>query len=193
MEKLLLVVVFYVSVVAGAQAQESEDIRPDFLQVQYAGSIGYISLGAGYHIMRKKALVSMQFGHVPNPVGGPLNILSGRFLWIPKQYSISQRLSFAPFNVGMMISYHMGSDFRTRWPSTRYPDNYYWWQTSFRLHPEYQPSLTLKLREYTVFKSVTAYLDVNTNELYLVSFAQNREAISAWDILALGVGIRLNY
>ena len=108
-------------------------------------------------------------------------------------YPVTERAVITPFDLGLMISYHLGSDFRSRWPSHRYPDSYYWWQTSFRFHLSYQPSITILLRDHTVFKTVTAFLDVNANELYLVSMFQNLKTIRPYDAFKLGAGVRLHY
>ena len=175
------------------QAQERHWSHPDFLQLQYAGSIGYLSGGVGYDIFRNHARASLHFGHVPKGKGGALNIFSTRLMFVPGSYSAGKRVIISPYDIGLMISYHLGSDFRSRWPDHRYPENYYWWQTSFRFHLNYQPSVTVHIRNHTVFKSVTAYLDVNTNELYLVSLFQNLETLRPGDILKLGFGIRAHY
>jgi hypothetical protein len=187
---VLILIIFFTSC---CRAQGKKGIRPDFLQVQYAGSIGYLSVGAGYNVIRDKALTSLQFGHVPHYAGGPLNIFSGRFLFVPHTYRLSDRVTLSPYNTGLTLSYHFGSNFRTTWPDHRYPARYYWWQTSFRLHLNLQPAITVRLSDHTIFKSMSAYVDLNSNELYAVSFGKNPHAISFWDILMLGAGIRLNY
>lgn len=187
----LLIAMIFVS--SSCLAQEKRGIRPDFLQLQYAGSIGYFSLGAGYNVMAKKGLASFHFGHVPNYAGGPLNIFSGRFLFVPRTYRLSDRVTLSPYNAGLTMSYHLGSSFNSSWPQHRYPESYYWWQTSFRLHVNFQPALTIQLSDHTVFKSVSAYFDLNSNELYAVSFGKNTHTLSFWDILMLGAGVRLNY
>jgi hypothetical protein len=185
--------VFIIFGVLTGRSQGKEGLRPDFLQVQYAGSIGYLSFGVGYNGIRNKALTSIHFGHVPNFAGGPLNIFSGRFLYVPHTYRLSDRVTIAPYNTGLTISYHLGSNFRTSWPDHRYPESYYWWQTSFRFHLNIQPSITVRLSDHTIFKSLSAYVDVNSNELYAVSFGTNTHALTLWDVLMLGAGVRLNY
>ncbi len=189
------IALIWVSLVAAIPvlAQERHWSHPDFLQLQYAGSIGYLSGGVGYDVFRYRARASLHFGYVPGDKGGPLNIFSTRLVFAPAVYSVGKRITVNPFDIGFMISYHLGSNFRTRWPSHRYPENYYWWQTSFRVHLNYQPSLTIRLRDHTIIKSVSAYLDVNANELYLVSLFQNLESLRPGDVVKLGIGIRANY
>lgn len=184
---LLLVALF------NAKAQERHWSHPDFIQIQYAGSIGYVSLGAGYDIFRNKARWSFHYGHIPPSKGGELNIAATKLKFIPKQYSLSEKVSINPFDVGLMVSYHMGSDFRSRWPDHRYPENYYWWQTSFRFHLTIESSATFQLRKHTVFKELTTFVELNSNELYLVSLFQNLDSIRAWDVFMIGAGARLHF
>jgi hypothetical protein len=188
-----LFIVFFVLAIITAKGQERKWFEPDFVGVQYAGSIGYISGMAGYRVFKEKARWSFHMGHVPQAQGGPLNIFASKLLFVPKRYTLSDRVIANPFDAGLMISYHLGSDFRSKWPEHRYPENYYWWQTSFRIHALLQSSLTIQLRHHTVFKSTTFYIEANTNELYLVSYIQNSKGLDLIDILKLGAGIRLQF
>lgn len=115
-------------------AQERHWTYPDFITAQYAGSIGYLSGGIGYDILKNRARVTVHYGHVPKWKGGPLNIFATKFLYVPAVYQVTDRAAISPFDFGLMVSYHLGSNFRSRWPTHRYPERYYWWQTSFRFH-----------------------------------------------------------
>jgi hypothetical protein len=193
MKKYVVISVLYCLISFTSFGQGRKALSPDFLQLQYAGSNGFLSIGLGYDIFKNNARVSINYGHVPNVYGGPLNIISTKLLYVPGTYKWSEKILVSPFDAGLMISYHMGSDFRSRWPTHRYPENYYWWQTSFRFHINYQPSVTYLLSEKNVFKSWTAYLDFNTNELYLVSYGKNLHSLKLSDVIKLGAGIRLHY
>jgi hypothetical protein len=191
--KILIPILICLAFSNAAISQESHWTHPDFVEAQYAGSIGYISGGAGYDILRNRARVSLHFGHVPKWKGGTMNIFATKFLYVPAVYQISEKAVIHPFDFGMMVSYHLGSDFRSRWPSHRYPESYYWWQTSFRFHFNFQPSVSILIRDHTVFKTLTAFLDINANELYLISMFQNTKTIRPYDAFKLGAGIRLHY
>jgi hypothetical protein len=174
-------------------AQERHWTSPDELILQYAGSIGQFSGGVGYDIFKGRGQTSFHYGHVPKRVGGTLNVFAAKLVYIPRVWKVSERTTIRPLDLGFMISYHLGEDFTTDWPSTRYPKNYYWWQTSFRLHLLAQPSITIKIREHTVFRYITGYLEINTNDLYLVSYFQNTKGLSPEDIFVLGIGTRFHF
>lgn len=190
MRSLILVLLYLICVMPGS-AQE-RGLRPDFVTTQYAGSIGFVSVGAGYNIFKDKARASLQYGYVPHSKGGVLNILSAKMLFRTGTISLSRRTTFEPFAGGVMASYHFGKEFRSRWPGQRYPDGYYWWRTSLKVHLNAQTSLTYKLNSERL-ESVSVFVDLNVNELYLVSYVPNMRSLSIADIVKIGYGMRLNF
>lgn len=164
---------------------------PDFATLQYAGSIGFISAGIGYQLSGRSA-ISVHYGYVPESKGGSLNIVSGKFLVSTWTVPVAPGVVLRPVDAGLMVSYHLGEEFRSRWPSHRYPDGYYWWRTSLRAHLVTQTSLTFRLKEASIH-SLTAYLELNTNELYLISLVKNSGALSVRDIIKVGYGIRADF
>ncbi len=171
---------------------QKKRLVPDFVTTQYAGSIGFVSVGAGYDVFNKRSMLSLHYGYVPMGKGGPLNILATKFLFRTGTVALSRRTTLEPLSAGVMISYHFGSEFRSRWPGHRYPDGYYWWRTSLKAHVNTQTSLTYKLKS-DKFESITGFIDLNVTELYLVSYLQNTRSLSITDILKIGYGVRLNF
>jgi hypothetical protein len=176
----------------GLKAQDRALFSPDHLILQYAGSIGEVSGGVGYNVFKGKARASLHFGHVPKAEGGPLTILSTKLIFIPRSYRISERAIINPFDAGLMVSYHFGEAFQSTWPS-HYPENYYWWKTTFRFHLNIESSITVKIRDHTTFKAITGYIEFNSNELYLVSFFQNMESLRLADVVMLGAGAKFHF
>jgi hypothetical protein len=166
-------------------------LTPDFGTIQYAGSIGFISGGVGYDVFKRHQL-SLHYGHVPERLGGPLHIVATRLMFNISSLRISEHVMISPFNAGVMVSYHFGSQFKSRWPSHRYPEGYYWWKTSLRAHLAAETSITLSLKEQRV-QSVTAFVAFNTNELYLISFLKNTRSLGLADIIKVGYGMRVRF
>ena len=166
---------------------------PDFGVVQYAGSIGFVSVGAGYDVFKSKARFSMHYGFIPSTKGGPLNVLTTKFFYKPKYYSLSNRLKLNPFDIGIMGSFHYGDNFEERWPDGVHPKGYYWWHPAIRLHIAMETSLTYLFPKDHRFTSITGYYEFNTNELYLVSYIKNARTIKPWDIVKLGAGVRVSF
>jgi hypothetical protein len=71
-------------------SQNRNGAAPDFVTGQYAGSIGYFSIGTGYDIFKHNARVSAHFGTVPKSQGGLLNIVTGKIFFVPKTFRVSE-------------------------------------------------------------------------------------------------------
>lgn len=90
------------------------------------------------------------------------------------------------------MSYHFGDQFYTKLPS-RYPDEYYWWKSALRFHLATQTGLTWNLYEKHRIKSITGYVEFNTNELYLVSYFQNPGSLRLSEVVKAGMGVRMKF
>jgi hypothetical protein len=187
---ILILLFVVVGDVQTAWSQRAKAL-PDFVTLQHAGSIGFASVGLGYQIS-KRSSASIHYGYVPENRGGELNIVAAKFLLNTWSLRISDRVQLDPLRFGVMMSYHFGKEFRSQWPAHRYPDGYYWWKTSMRAHLVSETSLTIQLRRRD-FHSLTGYIELNTNELYLISYVQNYRSLSLADIIKVGYGIRANF
>jgi hypothetical protein len=166
---------------------------PDFAVMQYAGSIGTVSVGAGYDVFKSKARFSMHYGVVPKTMGGPLNVFSLKLFCKPASFTVWNRVKMNPFDVGVMGSFHYGDNFEERWPEGVHPKGYYWWNPALRLHIGMESSVTYQFPKDHRLRSITGYYEFNTNELYFVSYIQNTENVRFWDIVKIGTGVRINF
>ena len=188
MRTLLICIAIFQGYVTVAQEHR---FAPDFAVAQYAGSIGFFSVGAGYDVFGKHEL-SIHYGYVPENRGGRLNILASKLVFNTYSFNLSERVRVHPLNVGAMLSYHFGSQFRSHWPGHRYPDGYYWWKTSLKAHLLTQSSVTVSFRDRHI-RSMAVFVELNTNELYLISLVQNRHSLRLADIVKVGCGVRANF
>lgn len=190
MIKHVLANLLMLSLATGSTAQMTRLI-PDFATAQYAGSIGFASIGVGYDV-KARSRISLHYGYVPASLGGTLNIVAGKYAFVPMQLERSARLTIQPVAIGAMLTYHFGENFYSKWPSHRYPEGYYWWKSSLRFHVLAESSFTYTLSN-SFFKTVSGYLEFNTNDLYAVSYALNTSGIHFFDIIKLGAGIRVRF
>jgi hypothetical protein len=184
----VILILFFSTLATWAQNR----LVPDFAVVQYAGSIGFFSAGAGYNIMKNKGFASVQYGNVPESRGGELNIVAGKLMFNTFTLKVSDKVKINPLAAGLMASYHFGSAFSSSWPSHRYPDGYYWWKTSLRFHLNTQTSITHEINTKSI-KSLTYYIDLNANDLYLASFFQNHKSLKLSEVIKIGYGIRATF
>jgi hypothetical protein len=177
---------------AATHAQLYKKLKPDFISTQFAGSIGYFSIGSGYNMLKNNARLSIHYGFIPENKGGQLHVISTKFIITPKVYNLKDNLFINPFDIGLMITYHLGKNFKTVWPSEVQPKGYYWWPTALRAHVAWQPSVTFVLAEKYRVKSLSPYIEFNTNDLYVVSFIQNASTVPFYKLIKMGAGIRIN-
>jgi hypothetical protein len=162
-------------------------LSPDFYSIQYAGSIGLFNVGAGYELIPDKARLGIHYGYVPPSQGGRLRIATAKVVF-PIVNLRHQHWRFNPMDLGMMASYYFGREFSSAW-SSRYPEGYYWWNTSIRFHALIEQSVTYQLTSGRV-RAVTGYVEWNSSDLYLVSKWANTD-LRLTEIVKLGVGIRV--
>ena len=194
MIRAIALLLLIVSLGYSAKAQQKSNWAvPDFVVVQHAGSIGFISAGVGYDVFESKARFSTHFGTVPLNRGGLLNVVSVKLFFKPTTLTVWNRVKMNPFDVGIMGSYHYGDNFESRWPEGVHPKGYYWWHPALRAHLGMESSVTYEFKKGQAFKSITGYFEFNTNELYFVSFIQNFKTVSLWDVVKIGTGARLHF
>lgn len=173
-------------------AQSAEKLAPDFAQIQYAGSNGWMGLGVGYEFFNNRLRTQLQYGYVPPDKGGPLHLFSGAIFYQPVRIKLANRLQASLLNMGVKGSYQFGNDYFFKLPS-RYPPNYYWWKPAFRLHLATECALTYKLLRNATIRSLSAYVELNSNDLYLVSYVLNAGSLRIREVVKAGIGVRVGF
>src|SRR5688500_3659276 len=125
-----------------ARAQRVNGLIPDFTTVQYSGSIGSLSAGVGYDVLKRKARLSAHYGIVPRFQGASLNVISAKLFFRPTTLTIWNRVRMNSVDIGLISSFHFGDDLRKQFPEGVYPKGYYWWRPAFRVHPGMESSIT---------------------------------------------------
>lgn len=193
MKALCSSVLLLFTVVAHAQPQRNG--IPDFVTAQFAGSIGYLSVGLGYDIFGGNGRVGAHYGYVPAAKGGSVRVFAAKMVYAPfvivstREYG----LQFNPIDVGIIASWHSGSGIKSHWPDTQYPRGYYWWHPAVRLHLLTEHAITYRFPEDNRLKALTGYVEFNLNDLYLVSYVQNVRSLRLTDVVKTGVGIRARF
>jgi hypothetical protein len=175
-----------------ACGQFVKKLVPGFVGVQHAGSIGWFAVGTGYELFSRRLRTGLQYGYVPPEKGGRLHIMSASIFLHPTSIRLGKQWSLNPVDVGIKGSYQFGKNYFFDLPS-RYPPNYYWWKPALRLHLATETALRLKLPGNKRLRSVSAYLELNSNDLYLASFVLNTGSLSLADIVKAGAGLRFNF
>lgn len=164
----------------------------DHFKLQYAGAIGFISPSVGIAYAKNRLETDFYFGYVPKSVGGDHLIM----LTLKNTYSPftirpkSNDLVIYPFSIGGFFKYSFGSEFTTSWPD-HYPKGYYWWDSAIRLGFFIGGKVTKPVSGLP-FRSLSAYYELGSNDLYFISYVQNFRYFKPYEILNLAIGIKVD-
>jgi hypothetical protein len=167
---------------------------PDHGKVQFAGSMGFLSLGTGYSFLNQKIDAGLFYGMVPAFAGGDnlhCLVLKSTFSLYQKQLHDQWRI--VPITFGLFLNYSFGDQFYIFLPES-YPDGYFFFSTGLRYHLFAGAAAARTLSSpMGIIKTVGGYLEINTNDLYLMSYARNTRHFYFYEILRLGIGIKTSF
>ena len=191
---ILLLCVLYADVSAqGYNRAKGKWYVPDFLVAQYAGSIGFISGGFGYDVLKKKGKLDLLGGYVPGFTGSaPMETITLKFSASLIKVYINPRFVIHPLNTGLYFCYTPGVEFSSNLPAW-YPEGYYWWSEAVRANLFIGGDATFYSDWLKRDSRLGVYYEIGTNEIKLVSYAQNRRGLNIWTILHAGIGVRYHF
>lgn len=168
-------------------------IIPAYTKVQYAGSMGFLSVGIGWDYGKKNQWETDLFlGFLPKFSTDKVKItMSLRQNYIPWDVRIGQKgFSFEPLATGLYITTIFGRQFWATNPDY-YPNDYYGFSTKFRFnfYLGQRFSYTLAKKNRRLAKTFTAYYELSINDLYIESGFHN-SYLKPSDYFHLSVGVK---
>lgn len=167
---------------------------PRYQKVQYAGSMGLISLGVGWDYGKKKQWETDLFlGYLPRFDGDKGHVtITLKENYIPWKLNFKKdRLSFEPFTASLYMNKIFGNEFWSREPD-KYPDGYYGVATNFRFNIAFGQRIDFKMRPLGLSEHLTLFYEFGTNDLYIISYFTNRY-LKIPDIFNLSLGIKFQF
>lgn len=178
-------------------AQGIKSLIPDAANIQFAGSIGFISVGAGYELFNnKRGNLDFNYGYVPASKGGQLHIITAKFAYRPFEIRIRNIAKIYPINPGMFISYTINKDLPIKFSGSQYQNGYYWWSPALRPHLSFSSEIEFNMEKdwnKSKVKSISIYSELNTNDYYAINYIHNQKSLSIGDILQAGLGLRIKF
>jgi len=194
---IVLVLALTLSFNSFGQEKESKDsskykmFLPKYVKLQYAGGIGFMSIGVGYTLFKNRLDVTMFYGYVPK-VFSITNLhsislqLTGKLL----KFDINENIQILPLNFGWYAHHTFGEEFWITLPD-KYSKGYYWWSPGRNAGIFIGGEIKTKLFASKMPASGTAfYARIGSRGLYLASKFGN-SSIPLKDILELGFGIAI--
>ncbi|MDA3779244.1 MAG: hypothetical protein PF487_03275 [Bacteroidales bacterium] len=162
---------------------------PNYVKLQFAGGIGFLSTGVGYTFFDRKLDLTFFYGYIPKYVtADDLHSVSLQLTVKLLKYKILKNVEILPLNFGFFGHHTFGNEFWVKLPNN-YPDNYYWWAPGRSIGVFIGGEIKTKLLANKTPASGTAfYTRIGTRSLYLVSKFSN-SSISLNDIVELGFGV----
>lgn len=149
--------------------------RPNHVILQTAGGMGLVAGGVGYTLLRDRLEADILVGFVPEKhAGSTLSIATAKLLYTPYTVPLSEKFVLRPLTVGVYVSYTHGT-INDEQPG-QYPKGYYWFSTDTRVGPLLGGRLTYNrpsAASLTRQRRISAYYELGSNDLYLVSFFSN--------------------
>lgn len=164
--------------------------------MQTAGNMGQVSLGLGWDYGRREQWEThLLLGYIPkhDSSNGKLT-MTLKQTFRPWQLKAYKDLYFEPLTTGLYLNTVFGTDFWGSQPS-RYPDSYYdFLSTKVRINVFVGQQLTWNIPHWLQRKrkSVTLFYEVSTCDLYLRTYATEKD-IKLSDILGLSVGVKMKF
>lgn len=163
--------------------------RAVFGTIQYAGSIGYISLGAGLTNKTNTIHNEVLYGFVPSQYGGPLSKFTYKFTYYPIKIRVSDRITWQPISVGAFFAYSIDHDLTMMPSHKKYDKDYYWWSFGLRKHISFSTSFLIH-SDTLGGPRMLIYLEANSNDLYIPTLWENAGVMPFTDIIFLGIGVK---
>ncbi len=104
--------------------KEKKPFLPHYSILQYAGNMGFLSVGTGYLFNHRRMALGLQVGYLPKSIGGAtIGTLTIKYIYSPWQIQ-KDEFYFQPLNVGLNLTNTYSNLVERKWPS-HYPKGYY--------------------------------------------------------------------
>jgi hypothetical protein len=169
-----------------------EKMIPTHSKLQFAGNMGFLSLGLGWDYGKQRQWETDWFvGVIPKSSSARSKVVTTlKQNYIPWSVQISDGFSVEPLSCGLYITSVFGEEFWTKQPN-RYPKGYYNFSTKIQPNVFVGQRLTYKVKHsrIVIAKEVTFFYELSTDGFSVVSAATN-SYLRPVDYLHLSFGLK---
>ena len=165
---------------------------PDHVKSQFAGNIGFLSIGAGYSFFKGKIESDLFYGYVSKERSqDTIHHITQKNNYIPFSTPVSKNIIWQPISIGTHFSYKIGDNNRQTWLilPNRYPDSYYF-STAF--HFLFSLGTSFQYRGAGIMNNTGFYLEASTVDLYLRNWIR-QDYVKMSDTFSLSIGIKKSF
>ncbi|MFV0417396.1 MAG: hypothetical protein ACK5KT_01525 [Dysgonomonas sp.] len=169
-----------------------DKLIPTHQKIQYAGGMGLLSVGIGWDYGKNNQWETDVFlGYLPKYTTKRSKItFTLKQNFIPWKKMLSSKFSIDPLACGLYVNTIFDGDFWVHEPD-KYPNGYYSFSTKMRFNIYLGQRVTFHIPPQKRFftKNVTAFYEISTNDLYMVSAFTN-SSLKPTDYLRLSFGLK---
>ncbi len=168
-----------------------ERLKPKTVTLQYAGGMGLAAGGVGWQYGRRdRASTELLVGFLPRHYGNEFRLtFTLKESFEPWSIRCCPWLAVEPLTCGAYVTTITGEEFWGSREPKRYPKHYYNFASRLRLNVFLGQQVSFYTRN-DVLRQVSAYYELSTNEIYLLSRATN-SYLRPRDYLRFSFGIRV--
>ena len=186
---------FFLLVTTGKISAQKKGFKinpPDHIKVQYAGGMGFISIGAGYSTKNQKLEGDLSYGYLPKSVGGiRIHSISGRVTWIPIHPVRVKKYQVEPLMTGLIVNYNFGKQYFSFDPPY-YPYRYYSFPTAIHSALFLGSRIGYNFPTQSFVKRISLYYEILSFDREIISFVSNTKSLKITDIVTLALGVKIN-
>ena len=170
-----------------------ESLIPTYTKIQYAGGMGLLNLGFGWDYgKRNQWETDVYLGFIPRYYSDKSKItMTLKQNFIPWKKLLNKTLTIEPLTCSIYFNTVFSDEFWTKEPG-RYPKGYYNFSTRVRTHLSIGQRLCFNIpnKKRLFSRSITAFYEISTCDLYVVSAFCNH--LSPEDYLRLSLGLKFD-
>lgn len=195
MKKLIFIILSFLIINTNLWSQNKEENQqhrwfvPDYATVQFAGNIGYLSAGIGYHLFNGKIKTEFIYGYVPKKYAHvDIHTFSSKntFPLFRKEFL---GLEIAPY-LGFTFSYETGRNSFVELPS-QFPSGYYS-PNAFHLCFLGGVSAKQNLNPMYFIKGIEFYAEAVSVDSFFWYKLQSRQ-IKLYQVVSMALGINFYF
>ncbi len=188
----LIISLFFLSTVFAQQDSISIKNRawyiPDYVKVQFAGNIGFFSVGIGYKTFHNHVHSELLYGYVPASISKAkqIHIITIKNT-LPLHTKKLKRVTLSPVT-GLALSFETGNNSFLLLPN-KYPKGYYY-TNAFHFTFFVGPSIHRNFNNLNIIKGASLYFELGTVDTYLW-YAITSKEVELYNIFSSAIGLNL--
>lgn len=164
-------------------------VTPDDTHLQWAGNIGFFSLGIGYRSFEEHWRTQLFYGYVPTSLGGvSIHTLSLKTGVYSQKLELTEKVHWAPIYGGVQALVALGSNY-----FLIIPDRFrnYYWPSALRIAPFLGTQIEKQVR-HGIIRRYQVYVEMGTVDVIAMAYLNN-DSLPFEGVMDIGLGMGIGF